>query len=314
MNSTGHMILFQMAYNNMTPQVQQRVAEILKDPNNPEEGGYQTDARDDSVPSAATYPDVYKSDERSTHSGDAKSYDHFYNLPIGDPRYTAGKTAASPNGLTQLAAQEAILQNPKSDMDSLANALRWTVHLYGDVGAQPGHVVNYYSAQFPNGDGGGNAFKINWGSKGRWDSDLHALLDDGGAHQTADGRTENNFKELKEPLTAPDRAWIESRAEALQSQFPRARFETAARDQDPQDWVKDLGVQAQQVWGEFTPGETVAPNDKRLADIEQMMNQNVAVGAYRLANLCNQLFGTQSAAGVSYHAPRAPLMAVAHHG
>ena len=46
MNSTYHMILLQMAFNNMTPQVQQKVTQILQDPNNPEEGGYQTDARD----------------------------------------------------------------------------------------------------------------------------------------------------------------------------------------------------------------------------------------------------------------------------
>lgn len=321
MNATGHMILFQMAYNNMTPEVQQRVTQILKDPNNPEENGYQTNARDDDVPSAATYPDVYKEDARKTHSGDPKSYDHFYNQPIGDPKYTAGKTAGSPNGLTMLAAQLSILRNPNSDMDSMADALRWTTHEYGDIGAQPGHCVNYYSAQFPKGDGGGNAFKLNWGSKGRWDTDLHALLDAGGAHAKPNGSSENNYKDLKEPLDAAGRAWIEKRAESLQSQFPRERYVTQVQDQNPQDWVRDLSAQAEKIWAEFTPGEKVSPSDPRLAGVEQTMNQNVAIAAYRLADLCNQLFSTsnavaQSAAMVPPHlavTAHAPLAAIMHH-
>ena len=309
MNSTGHMILFQMAYNNMTPQTQQRVSQILADPNNPEENGYQTDQRDDDVPTAATYPDVYKQDARRDDLGDPKSYDHFYNFPIGDPQYTAGKTVPSPNAATQLASQIAILKDPSSSLDMQADALRWTTHLYGDIGAQPGHVVDYYSAQFPNGDGGGNRFNLTWGSAGKYDNNLHELLDEGGAGVNASGAEENNYKYLPDPLTADSRAWIENRAESLQQQFPRARFETQVQDQNPQDWVKTLSNEAVNIWGEFTPGESVQPSDPRLAGIEQTMNQNVAIAAYRLADLCNQLYGSTSAVAqsVAHVPPHAPV-------
>ena len=60
--------------------------------------------------------------------------------------------------------------------------MRWIIHEYGDIGAQPWHDAVLYDAQFPNGDGGGNAFKLNWGSTGMYDTDLHALADAGGAH------------------------------------------------------------------------------------------------------------------------------------
>ena len=307
MNATGHMILFQMAYNNMTPQVQKRVADLVADPNNPQENNYQTNKLDDDIPTAATYPDVYKADAR-THGWDDKGQDHFYNQAIGDPNYTHGKTPGTPNGITQLAAEKAILANSHASRDDLANALRWTIHLYGDIGAQPAHVVDYYNAQFPNGDGGGNKFALSWGGDPKHDASLHALMDSGGAHADSSGRAENNFKFLGSPIDAGGRAFIEQRAKALQQQFPREKYVTQVSDQDPQHWAKDLAAQAQQVWSEFKPGEAMSPNDRRLAGIEQTMNQNVAIAAYRLADLCNKAFGTadavaQSVAGVPPHPP-----------
>jgi len=307
-NATGHMILFQMAYNNMTPEVQKRVSALIHNPNNPEEGGYKTDKRDNDVPSAATYPDVYKHDVRQIPGADAKGYNHFYNLPIGDPKYTAGKKPSSPNGLDWLASQEKILADPKTSDDLKANALRWTAHMFGDVGAQPAHAVNYYSARFPNGDEGGNKFEVTYDPNSHFTGNLHGLLDAGGAHKTANGKVEENFKFISEPLDASSRAYVESRAQQIQQQYPRERYIAQVNDQNPQDWVKDLSAQAQQVWGEFTPGEHVAADDKRLAGIEQMMNQNLAISAYRLAELCNHAFGTaqsaaEAAAEVPPHAP-----------
>lgn len=318
MNATGHMILFQMAYNNMTPQVQKRVTELVHNPNNPEEGGYQTPAAASDVPSAATYPDIYKADARLHPWRDDKGYNHYLNQPIGDARFTAGKTAPALNGLNCLTSQEAFLQDPKASDDLKANALRWTVHLYGDIGAQPAHVVNGYSKQFPDGDEGGNEFKLSWGSQSRRDASLHTLLDVGGAHVGPDGLAENNFKPLPRVLDSASRTWIEGRAAMLAQQFPRERYEVRVQDQNPSHWASDLKTQAEQMWSQFKPGESMAPSDARLAGIEQTMNENVAVAAYRLADLCNRVFATsaavaESAAGVPPHAPyegaapRAPL-------
>lgn len=285
------MILFQMAYNNMTPEVQHRVADLLKNPNNPEEDGYQTNALDNDVPSAATYPDVYKIYARNTHSCDPKNYFHLYGQPIGDPRYTLGKSTPTPNALTQLASQLAILRDPSAPADLKANALRWTTHLYGDIGAQPAHVVEYFSEQFPEGDKSGSAFKLDWGSNSKWYTSFHSLLDAGGAHVSTDGTSENNFKDLDQPLTDAGRAWVQHRAAMLQCEYPLSRYHVQALEQDPQVWCNELAPQAEQMRSEFTAGEKVQPDDPRLAGIEQTMNRNTAIAAYRLANLCNELFG-----------------------
>ncbi|MHB2015958.1 MAG: S1/P1 nuclease [Candidatus Xenobia bacterium] len=305
MNSTGHMVLFQLAYNNMTPQAQRRVSQLLADPKNPEEGGYKTTAVDDNVPGAATYPDVFKSWARQ-NGKDGESCLHFYNQPIGDPRYTRGKQASTPNGIMWFQKQMAILQNPRSSHDKVADALRWVIHEYGDIGAQPGHCVNGYSKQFPKGDGGGNAVKLDWGSSGKWDSDLHALLDAGGAHPDSSdrSRTENNFKNLKEPLDRNSRQFIQSLAAQIGKQFPRTRFTTPQlQDQNPVDWVKSLGQQAQKIWPEFRTGEHVKPNDPRLADIQKTMDENVALAAYRLSDRLNQLYGSGSSTHPAPHHP-----------
>lgn len=308
MNATGHMILFQMAYNNMMPEAQKRVSELVRNPNNPQEGDYQTNTADSDVPTAATYPDVYKADVRLKPWRDDKSDNHYYDQPIGDPRHTEGKRVPSHNGLAYLESQEAILDDPKATDDLKANALRWTVHLFGDIGAQPAHVVSGYSDRFPDGDHGGNAFKISWGSENKHDVSLHALLDVGGAHATPEGQTENNFKPLPKLLDPDSRAWIEARAESLQHQFPREKYTVRVADQNPAHWVRELKTQAEEIWQAFAPGEQMAPTDKRLAGIEQTMNENLAVAAYRLADLCNRTFATstavaQSMAGVPPHAP-----------
>src|SRR5207244_7965204 len=106
-------------------------------------------------------------------------------------------------------------------------------------------------AAFPNGDGGGNSLTSNWGSTAKWDKDLHALLDAGAAQPDPrnPSRTENNYKEVQEPLTAEGRAWIENRARQIQNQYPKATFSTQQlQDQNPTDWVRDLGAEAQHIW------------------------------------------------------------------
>ncbi|MHB2017903.1 MAG: S1/P1 nuclease [Candidatus Xenobia bacterium] len=291
MNSTGHMVLFQAAYDMMTPQARQWVSRVLSDPNNPEDGGF-SEPSDTTVPGAATEPDDYKSWARKTHNGDdPKSYDHFYNQPVGDAQYTAGHAPDAQNGVTQFNKQLGLLENPP-DSDTQADALRWIIHEYGDIGAQPLHCAVLYSAQFPNGDEGGNKFNITWGSTDKYDTDLHGLLDEGGAHPDPNDPSvaDDNFKYLKGGLTPSNKAWIENKAQSILQANPESAFTSAQlNDEQPMDWVHDLSSQAAQIYQQFTPGESVSPDDPRLANLEQTMDRNVALSAYRLANLCDSL-------------------------
>jgi hypothetical protein len=324
MNSTGHMVLLQAAYSQMKPQTQAWLQKVLSDPDNPEDGGFQ-EPSDTTIPGAATEPDDYKSWARRTHNGDdPKSYLHFVNTPVG-PGAANAKPASTPNGITQLESQEALVENPSSDAGTRANAARWVFHEFGDIGAQPWHAVALYTTQFPNGDDGGNKVAVDWGSDGKFDKDLHALADAGGAHPNPNDptRTENNFKFLKEPLTPESLQWVNQKAQTILAANPKSSF-TAQElgDQNPQDWVKDLAAQANKLYPEFTNNYTtgpdspplkLAPNDPRLAEMEHVMDRNVALAAYRLAAWCDKVASEQAVGMALPHgmaaAAQAPLAA-----
>jgi hypothetical protein len=93
---------------------------------------------------------------------------HYVNFPRdGDCRYLPGRDC--PGGACIVAAlnrQAAILGNPSSDARDRREALKWVVHLVGDI-HQPLH------AGFGD-DRGGNLFQVNYIGRG---TNLHAVWD-----------------------------------------------------------------------------------------------------------------------------------------
>ena len=70
-----------------------------------------------------------------------------------------------------------VLSNPDSSTLDKARQLRFLLHFVGDI-HQPLHTASLYSAQFPDGDRGGNNFIVNGGNV----SNLHEFYDSGAGH------------------------------------------------------------------------------------------------------------------------------------
>lgn len=89
-------------------------------------------------------------------------------------------------------------------------ALRLIIHIVGDM-HQPLHSSCMYSQRFPNGDRGGNDFKINYQDY----HELHALWDAGVGRYKDD-------QEL--PLTKDGIEWLENETSDLMQKYDRSFF------------------------------------------------------------------------------------------
>lgn len=104
------------------------------------------------LPEASTWPDFMRSSPDEFWQGDSRSW-HYVTVPKGE---TYGDSPAPDEGdaITALSGFKTILQDPLADPMEKARALRFAVHIIGDL-HQPLHA----------GDGtdrGGNDFDVMW--------------------------------------------------------------------------------------------------------------------------------------------------------
>lgn len=185
-NGTGHMVVAEIAYDHLSPKTKAAVNGLLLQHRDyglwmsEMPAGY-TDKPRWAFLKAATWPD----DIRKTP--DDRPIWHYIDLPVAAPGYAltpAQKVIIAPNAQTQILAETALLTAKTATNQDKAVALCWVEHLIGDI-HQPLHTTSLFSAQFPNGDKGGNDETL---APGTVDADpleaaahphkLHALWDD----------------------------------------------------------------------------------------------------------------------------------------
>ena len=195
-NGTGHMVVAEIAYDHLSPKTKTAVNALLLRHRDyalwmsEMPAGY-TDKPRWAFLKAATWPD----DIRKTP--DDRPLWHYIDLPVTAPGYSltpVQKVIITPNAETQILAETALLTAKTATLPEKAVALCWVEHLVGDI-HQPLHTTSLFSAQFPNGDKGGNDETL---APGSVDADpleaaanphkLHALWDDllGATHDPAE--------------------------------------------------------------------------------------------------------------------------------
>lgn len=122
-------------------------------------------AVDRDIREAATFPD----DIRNQHP-ETKPF-HFIDIPFEDHGPVNPPLPAAPHVLSALNDFSAVLQSATSSAQQKADALSWLIHLFGDI-HQPLHCIEHRSELHPEGDRGGNSFKIRGAKR-----NLHSLWD-----------------------------------------------------------------------------------------------------------------------------------------
>lgn len=193
-NDRGHMIVAAIAWDQLTPQAQQRVSALLqRDPQyaswvagvadedkdevafvraatwadfiKRSDAGYEDDGNDASAP-AAKQNSGY--DDRHQHR-----YWHYTDLPFSTDGTRLIQPQA-PNVETQIALFRDTIASDAASDDLRSYDLVWLLHLVGDI-HQPLHTTSRFSHDFPNGDQGGNLVTL---CNRPCRRELHAFWDD----------------------------------------------------------------------------------------------------------------------------------------
>ncbi len=304
-NYTGHRTIATIAYDELTPAVRAKVDAILaahpryeKDLLGEMPQGYGEPERF-AFAMSGYWPDIIRSQTNPMHFTHHKPMWHFidvrFQLPDWKPS-TAPSTAAPASNAPSSAATQPAVDGPKNIMEAIeknradlrsatasaadkAVAICWLTHLVADL-HQPLHATTLYSAQFPDGDKGGNSFLV---SVRRENQNLHAVWDQMLGLQTSP--TMINY------LAAAVRSDPNLRREAMPH----------ASKTDPEAWKQEshelgrtvayrngtlIGASSDDVRRDPTTPVPTLP-EGYLRDAEPVALRRAALAGYRLADLLN---------------------------
>jgi hypothetical protein len=284
-HDTGHMLTAQIAYLNLTPEAKARVDKLLGPPAPGRRplihlcAGYYTPETCEKTYDPITIA-VWMDDFRGDSLNEPYAPWHYINYnPFFDGVPVRANVGPEPeNVLSRLYWSINTLRNGTGRERTDAEVLGFLYHLAGDV-HQPLHASTRYTAALPDGDAGGNGFRIESPPGARLNN-LHAFWD---AAAGAFGH-----ESPKRPLDEAARARIRALAEALMKEHPAETME-GVRDLDPHTWVVESNALARQfVYSGIKEGET--PSKEYTERAQQLSRRRLALAGYRLAGVLNSLF------------------------
>ncbi|KTC93714.1 MULTISPECIES: S1/P1 nuclease [Legionella] len=187
---------------------------------------------------------------------------------IGLPFSLDGTRLQPPNKINAISAIEEakkILQTSKKDFDR-GFSLRILFHVIGDI-HQPLHTVNQYSNTYPQGDKGGNLFRL---GKNPIATTLHAYWDKGGGYLLKRGFYSKN--QLDKKAIHIEKLWP-CKLEKMQL--------------DPQVWAEESHQIA--IDKAYQLKARQEPDKKYQSMVMGLTEERIALAGCRLAALLNQI-------------------------
>ena len=198
---------------------------------------------------------------------------HYINYPLAFESGIPTREPEPENIVSAFERNSALVSAAATPPADKAISLCWLFHLVGDV-HQPLHTTALFSSEFPNGDRGGNLFKVA-AEEGGQPIDLHSFWD-GLVTGTED------YRHLK------NRA-IEIRSNSGLQRPHLAEYKDASFT----DWAKiESFAAARDVTyekGALKPGSTLTEQYRK--DAKAVAERRVALAGYRLADLLVRLLG-----------------------
>ncbi len=252
-DSNGHKLVAEIAYENLTPNAKKSVLEMLKTPG-PE---YKHPL---SFSNSAAWADWIRSNLPEYNSW------HYINIPYCDNDSCFKQKTASPNIVTAILLDAAIVQNKLASAIQKGEALRFYMHWLGDI-HQPMHSITYYSKDYVEGDAGGNRYALHDNPY----PNLHAYWD-GGCGLWPKNKSLN-------------RKQLQSLAKVWQAQYPKKEFTAVLAHKDPLSWAKDSHALAVEYAYKAAPKHYLTVKAQKNAQI--ICQKQITLAGYRLAQNLN---------------------------
>lgn len=257
-NAMGHMVIANIAYEQLKPDVREKV-DLLVGSLNKEYPDMAT------FLNLAYWPDSLRSQQIETFT-----HWHYIDIPYSsDGTQIDNSVIDTDNAVWALKKIQVVVRNKRANPYDRARFLSFLIHIVGDL-HQPLHTVSLFSKAHPHGDKGGNMYMIQYdGQK----INTHYLWDKGvGAFESKNSRSVDHAKEL---------------ALGLMQQYPAESFGDRATNLNPTDWASE-GFENARKYVYSTP-ENQVPSATYLVTGRQIAEEQAALAGYRLANLLNLL-------------------------
>jgi hypothetical protein len=261
-HDTGHMVVAEIARQSLPAKIVAECEWLLKQNSEPKTDNFLT---------AACWADDFKSRESAPW--------HYINYHFRTDGKETDNKPLPQNVVYAISRFSDVLKDKKKDPRDRAEALRYLLHFVGDV-HQPLHAVARDTDEHPEGDRGGNEFKIKPTDRHkdlqRPPTNLHSLWDMGG----------NLFRPSVRPLDADGNASIVRIANAIRGRHPLPTLENASL-LDPNGWAQEsLDLAKRHV---YNLKENEVPTPEYIRQCEDISAKRVAYAGYRLAALLQKL-------------------------
>jgi hypothetical protein len=283
-HDTGHMIVAQVAYLRLTPAAKAKVDSLLVTPQGRRPliflcAGYYTPETCEKTYDPVQIA-VWMDDFRGDSINDEYAPWHYIDFrPIWDGTPERTNVGAEPeNVLARIYWATNVLRKGTGSAKTDAETLGFLYHLVGDV-HQPLHAATRYSAANPNGDAGGNGFRIQMAPELRI-ANLHAFWD------AAAGTF--GWTSPKRPLDQAGKDRLLAQAQEVMKEYPAESIPEWS-DLDPHTWVVESNTLARQVvYKNIT--ENSAPSKEYTDAAQKLVRKRLALAGYRMAGILNALF------------------------
>jgi hypothetical protein len=261
-NALGHMVIAQIAYDNLKPEVKNKVDIMISNLNH-------------EYPSITSFYQLGPwADSLRIQKIDIYSHWHYTDIAFSVDGAPIKSLNDNENVVWAIDQIEPIVANNKANPYERARFLAFLVHFVADI-HQPLHTVSRISASTPDGDKGGNFYHIKFPASNSKKISLHKLWDQG-IDVFAGEATFAKVASLSNQITAL---------------YSKKYFDAKLLDLKSDHWASE-GLQTATDMVYSTP-ENQLPSDDYLQSGRQMAQQKAALAGYRLAAVLNQLLATE---------------------
>lgn len=275
-DAAGHQVIARIAWDNMTPAARQKAVALLRSA--PPDAGLANLSADDRelFLKASTWPDIvrdkaFPAREAKYHHGSWHYINFFWEQAAdGSVRDRTDLRPASENAVERLGKLDAALGDPGRSNAERAVDLAWVLHLAGDI-HQPLHASARVTPEEPEGDRGGNLFKLD--PKG--EEDLHWFWD--------------SILVRRHPREGMDEArYVERWASKIERRQPRGRFAGRLEPGRYEAWAREGFATTKRVVYPRTLQRGVEPSGSYQRKAYRTAEPALALAGYRLAEVLNR--------------------------
>ena len=248
-SAVGHRIVGRIAYDYLTPKAKRHYAHINQRLN--------TDRHHFNLITASVWLDLLYNQQLVSLRPM-----HYIDIPFTIDESLLPDISLN-NAVTAIRRASSTLITPEASLGEQAIALRILLHVVGDI-HQPLHTTSRVSAQHPDGDRGGNDFKL---AKNKVAPTLHGYWDRGGGL-------------LQQPMTSVETMHLARTLEAL--------WVCPAEDFDAMHWAEESHAVA--LKHVYLLEENTMPSDEYQHTTVDITKRQLVYAGCRLAALLNHLY------------------------